>query len=519
MKQVIRGHPELKYLVGMDVDSLAHDIAQPRLDAVLNAGVKAITVLRNFRDVKSVLREIAELHLLGVDAILMDLGMSSMQVDDPARGFSVLGDGPLDMRMDPQASLKAEDILNSWPDSEVGRILREYGEESNWRTLQKKIVNARLHGGLQSTSDLLDLIRRVTPPMKGGGRQGWIKMATRVFQALRIAVNDELKTLEDSLYSCFDCLAPGGRLAVISFHSLEDRIVKQTFLNIIKGREDVEERESLNSVLRNTSDEIKEKEAWIKQVIYGSNGTILTKRPITPSGEEEKLNRRTKAILLSNKWYGHEQFWVTRSYPTIQKFSHGKMDLKVKAATSLNSNAKKKANLFAEKKERIRLPTYNDDLGGKKYHISEFLSQPSGIAAVLNTKALQSFESLDANTYRCELPKLQFLNFEAAPLLDLRVTSTDEDCLVEMLSCKFEGSEVVKEQNDHFSVFLRIVTVMFVNNFYGFAAFMRNQMTWGGAGAESFLEVDVKLNLTLENDASFGGQAGATATSADAARL
>ncbi|KAG5124384.1 hypothetical protein JHK82_031121 [Glycine max] len=160
------------------------------------------------------------------------------------------------------------------------------------------------------------------------------------------------------------------------------------------------------------------------------------------------------------------------------------MDLKVKAATSLNSNAKKKANLFAEKKERIRLPTYNDDLGGKKYHISEFLSQPSGIAAVLNTKALQSFESLDANTYRCELPKLQFLNFEAVPLLDLRVTSTDEDCLVEMLS-----------------------------------SFMRNQMTWGGAGAESFLEVDVKLNLTLENDASFGGQAGATATSADAARL
>lgn len=297
MKQVIRGHPELKYLVGMDVDSLAHDIAQPRLDAVLNAGVKAITVLRNFRDVKSVLREIAELHLLGVDAILMDLGMSSMQVDDPARGFSVLGDGPLDMRMDPQASLKAEDILNSWPDSEVGRILREYGEESNWRTLQKKIVNARLYGGLHSTSDLLDLIRRVTPPMKGG-RQGWIKTATRVFQALRIAVNDELKTLEDSLYSCFDCLAPGGRLAVISFHSLEDRIVKQTFLNIIKGREDVEERESLNSVLRNTSDEIKEKEAWIKQVIYGSNGTILTKRPITPSGEEEKLNRRSRSAKL-----------------------------------------------------------------------------------------------------------------------------------------------------------------------------------------------------------------------------
>ncbi|KAL2318294.1 hypothetical protein Fmac_032170 [Flemingia macrophylla] len=291
---VISAHPELKYFLGMDVDSAAHHIAQPRLDAALSAShslVHAFTVFRNFRHLKSALRENPHLPF-PVHGILMDLGMSSMQVDDPARGFSVLSDGPLDMRMDPQASLKAEDILNSWPDSEVGRILREYGEESNWRTLQKKIVDARLHGGLHSTSDLLNLIRRVTPPMKGG-RQGWIKTATRVFQALRIAVNDELKTLEDSLYSCFDCLAPGGRLAVISFHSLEDRIVKQTFLDIIKGSEDMEGRD-----LKKIGDEIKEKEAWIKQVIHGSNGTILTKRPITPSGEEEKLNRRSRSAKL-----------------------------------------------------------------------------------------------------------------------------------------------------------------------------------------------------------------------------
>ncbi|XP_027330116.1 uncharacterized protein LOC113846259 isoform X2 [Abrus precatorius] len=189
-----------------------------------------------------------------------------------------------------------------------------------------------------------------------------------------------------------------------------------------------------------------------------------------------------KAILLSNRWYGHEQHWATLSSFTMQKFSHGKkIDIKVNGLriTCLNSN-EKKANLFAAKKERIKLPTYRNGLGGKKYHISEFLSHPSGIAAVLNTKALQSFQSIDANTYRCELPKLQFLNFEAAPLLDLRVISTDKDCLVEMLSCQFEGSEVVKEQNNHFS------------------AFMINHMTWGGAGAESFLEVNVKLNLTLE---------------------
>ncbi|KAK7293569.1 hypothetical protein RJT34_16437 [Clitoria ternatea] len=297
---VIRSHPELKYFVGMDVDPMAHDMAQPRLNAVLHDGVKVFTILRNFRLIKSVLGETGDQHLVdaAVDGILMDLGMSSMQVDNPQRGFSVLGDGPLDMRMDPQASLKAEDILNSWPDSEVGRILRDYGEESNWRTLQKKIVEARLHGGLHSTSDLLDLIRCVTPAMKGG-RQGWIKTATRVFQALRIAVNDELKTLEDSLYSCFDCLAPGGRLAVISFHSLEDRMVKQTFLDIVKGGQAVEEGESFNNDLKKTSNnEMKRKEAWIKQVIHGSNGTILTKRPITPSGEEEKLNRRSRSAKL-----------------------------------------------------------------------------------------------------------------------------------------------------------------------------------------------------------------------------
>ncbi|KAJ7966074.1 Ribosomal RNA small subunit methyltransferase H [Quillaja saponaria] len=234
---IMHAHPELKLYIGMDVDPVAHEKAQTQINNILHgdscslaSDLKVYTPLKNFRHIQSVLSEIDEKLLgAGVGGILMDLGMSSMQIDNPERGFSVLGDGPLDMRMDPQASLRAEDILNSWPDAEIGRILRDYGEESNWRTLQKKIVKARLHGGLHSTNDLVDLIRNVTPAVRGG-RQGWIKTATRVFQALRIAVNDELKTLEDSLYACFDCLAPGGRLAVISFHSLEDRVVKQTFL-------------------------------------------------------------------------------------------------------------------------------------------------------------------------------------------------------------------------------------------------------------------------------------------------
>lgn len=126
------------------------------------------------------------------------------------------------------------------------------------------------------------------------GRQGWIKTATRVFQALRIAVNDELQTLEDALYSCFDVLSPGGRLAVISFHSLEDRIVKKTFLDLIKGDED---ESYANSTGR--KDEIHyEEELWSKHRVVGKYGTILTKRPITPTVEEEKLNRRCRSAKL-----------------------------------------------------------------------------------------------------------------------------------------------------------------------------------------------------------------------------
>ncbi|XP_028080343.1 uncharacterized protein LOC114281958 isoform X1 [Camellia sinensis] len=152
----------------------------------------------------------------------------------------------------------------------------------------------------------------------------------------------------------------------------------------------------------------------------------------------------------------------------------------VNKAESSFSNVKR-ANLAARKKDRVKLPNYNDGGGGKRiYHISEFLSHPSGIEAILNTSALQSFQFLDANLYRCTLPRVQLLNFEVAPVLDLRVTPTDEDCTVEMLSCKFVGSEVLERQNEHFS------------------ASMRNRITWDPNDTEPFLDVDVKLNLTLE---------------------
>ncbi|XP_006350999.1 ribosomal RNA small subunit methyltransferase H [Solanum tuberosum] len=306
---IIRAHPEMQVYVGLDVDPIAHEKAQSQLKSIIDrdsfdtaSALKVHTFLKNFKDVKSVLGEVADDLLTGgVNGILMDLGMSSMQVNDAGRGFSVLKNGPLDMRMNPKATLKAEDILNSWPTDEVGRVLREYGEESNWYSLQNRIVKARLHGGLHSTNDLVDLIQNSTSRTKG--RQGWIKTATRVFQALRIAVNDELKTLEDSIRACFESLSSGGRLAVISFHSLEDRIVKQTFLDIMNCSEvdggvvEDEEGKRLRELRKINLETVKE-EAWIKQVIQGQNGTILTKRPITPSEKEETLNPRSRSAKL-----------------------------------------------------------------------------------------------------------------------------------------------------------------------------------------------------------------------------
>lgn len=185
--------------------------------------------------------------------------------------------------------------MNSWPELELGRILRDYGEESNWKFLQKQIVKAREMGGLHSTGDLVKLIQRMCTISKG--RQGWIKTATRVFQALRIAANDELRILEDSLHSSFDCLATGGRLAVISFHSLEDRIVKKTFLELIHGGEEADDEEADEDDLPLT-DIDNEDEPWFNQRLKGRNGIVLTKRPITPSQEEEKLNQRCRSAKL-----------------------------------------------------------------------------------------------------------------------------------------------------------------------------------------------------------------------------
>jgi len=182
-------------------------------------GSRITLVHSNFRH----LREIAESHgFTDCDGIVADLGMSSMMVDDPSRGFSFMREGPLDMRMDRNQTLTAADVLNTYSEKEIADILYLYGEERRSRPIARSIVRSR---PLHRTTDLVAAIGRVS----GGPRHGQIHPATRSFQALRIFVNDELKSLEDFIDSAAATVRIGGRIVVITFHSLEDRIVKQKF--------------------------------------------------------------------------------------------------------------------------------------------------------------------------------------------------------------------------------------------------------------------------------------------------
>jgi 16S rRNA (cytosine1402-N4)-methyltransferase len=158
------------------------------------------------------------------DAILLDLGVSSMQLDRPERGFSYSVDAPLDMRMDPSQDLTARDIVNDWPERELVSVFRRYGEERYARQIARAILRRRKEQPFERTGELVDTIKGAIP---APARFGEGHPAKRVFQALRIAVNDELGSLEAALPAALEMLRPGGRLAVIAFHSLEDRIVKQ----------------------------------------------------------------------------------------------------------------------------------------------------------------------------------------------------------------------------------------------------------------------------------------------------
>jgi 16S rRNA (cytosine1402-N4)-methyltransferase len=178
-----------------------------------------------------VLRQLAD-NGVGADAVLLDLGVSSMQIDRPERGFSYATDAPLDMRMDPTAEVSARELVNEASERELGQIFRRYGEERYARQIARAVVRRRAQSPFERTSELADTIKGAIP---APARFGDGHPAKRVFQALRIAVNDELGALEAGLPAAFDMLRPGGRIAVISFHSLEDRLVKRFLRDLERG--------------------------------------------------------------------------------------------------------------------------------------------------------------------------------------------------------------------------------------------------------------------------------------------
>ena len=213
-------------LICIDRDQAAIDAAKVRLAPYLD---RVTLVHSNFSELKEVL---SAAGVSGADGMLFDLGVSSPQLDDASRGFSYMQDAPLDMRMDTAAPLTAYEVVNTWPQEELRRILYEYGEERYAPAIAKAIVRAREAAPVKTTLELVEIIKGTMPPAALREKQ---HPAKRSFQAIRIAVNGELDALPPMLRAAVDGLNPGGRLAVITFHSLEDRIVKRTLAEQARG--------------------------------------------------------------------------------------------------------------------------------------------------------------------------------------------------------------------------------------------------------------------------------------------
>ena len=213
-------------LIGIDQDEDALKAARERLSAI---GDKFTLVKSNFRDIKNVL---SKLKIEKVDGIIADLGVSSYQLDEGSRGFSYMNDGELDMRMDRSAPLTAADVVNTYSEEELDRIISSYGEERWAKRIASFITEARRKGEIKTTFELVSIIKAAVPK---GARQDGPHPAKRTFQAIRIEVNRELEILEETIKDSVSVLKKGGRLGIITFHSLEDRIVKDTYLKLQKG--------------------------------------------------------------------------------------------------------------------------------------------------------------------------------------------------------------------------------------------------------------------------------------------
>ena len=242
-------------LVAVDRDRVSLELARKRLTEFTP---QATFVHGNFRNLTDILEE---LQLAAVDGVLLDLGMSSLQVDQPERGFSFAREGPLDMRMDAEQEDTAEALVNELSADELEQILRELGEERFARRIAQGIVQARREQPLRTTVQLARVVAHAVP---ASARHGRIHVATRTFQALRMAVNDELGALDAVLRDLSALLKPGGRAAILTFHSLEDRMVKHAFL---QGARDGQ---------------------WV----------VLTKKPLRPTAEECAQNPRARSVKL-----------------------------------------------------------------------------------------------------------------------------------------------------------------------------------------------------------------------------
>ncbi len=239
-------------LIGIDLDEKSLDLAAEQLKEY---GKMVILRKGNFRDIRDIIESEG---IAGVDGVLFDLGLSSYQLDNPERGFSFSRQGPLDMRFNMEGSITAFDIVNMYPEKRIREIIKIYGEEKRASAIAKAIVRGRTAAPIRTTTELSEIIRSAV------GRSGRIHPATKTFQALRIFVNDELNNLKKGIEGAVSILRGGGRICVISFHSLEDRIVKNFFKN-------------------------KASEGVLK---------IITKKPITPSENELTENPRSRSARL-----------------------------------------------------------------------------------------------------------------------------------------------------------------------------------------------------------------------------
>ena len=268
--EVCRRLGEKGSIIGIDQDAAAIEAASARLK---DFGEKVTIVRSNYCDMKS------KLHELGidkVDGIVLDLGVSSYQLDTAERGFSYREDAPLDMRMDTRQKMTARDIVNDYTEADLYRVIRDYGEAKFAKNIAKHIVQARAVKPVETTAELSEIIR-ASIPMKFQKKSG--HPAKRTFQAIRIELNRELDVLRDSLDDMIDLLNPGGRLCIITFHSLEDRIVKSAF------------RKNENPCTCPPDFPV---------CVCGkkSKGSIITKKPILPSEEELEYNSRSKSAKL-----------------------------------------------------------------------------------------------------------------------------------------------------------------------------------------------------------------------------